>query len=156
MTLYLTRTARGKKRDPADWLSVTGGAGTLALECAKALLEHGLTGLALLDLKPEQSDAEIQSIQGSFPDRNIITIKVNVADSTSVEAAMLEVVQRLGGIDILACFAGVVSCVPSTDLLPEEWKKVLDINTTGSWFCAQSAARYTISLTSMPPCFPGI
>ena len=125
--------------------AVTGGAGTLALECARALLQHGLRGLALLDMRPDQSAAEIKALQDDFSDRTIITVDVNVTEPANVDAAMLEVVQRLGGIDILACFAGVVSCVASVELVPEEWRRVLDVNTTGSWFCAQSAARYVAS-----------
>jgi NADP-dependent 3-hydroxy acid dehydrogenase YdfG len=32
---------------------------------------------------------------------------------------------QLGSIDMLLCFAGVVSCLPSQDLKPQEWKKPL-------------------------------
>jgi sorbose reductase len=51
---------------------------------------------------------------------------------------------QLGSIDMLLCFAGVVSCLPSQDLKPQEWKKVLDVNLTGTWFCCQAAAAHMI------------
>lgn len=34
---------------------VTGGAGTLGFEAAKALLEHGLSGLMIFDVNPSQA-----------------------------------------------------------------------------------------------------
>jgi sorbose reductase len=39
----------------------------------------------------------------------------------------------------------VVSCVHAIDITPEEWRQTLDINTTGSFLCAQAAAKHMIS-----------
>jgi sorbose reductase len=121
---------------------VTGGAGTLALEASRALLEHGLSGLALLDITPSQSEASIGKLKTDFPEAKIIIVEVNITDAGSVEKAMQDAKDQLGCIDILGCFAGVVQCLPSESLKTEEWKRVLDINTTGTWFCCQAAAKY--------------
>jgi len=48
----------------------------------------------------------------------------------------------MGGIDILCCFAGVVGCVHSMNAKASEWRKVLDVNLTGSFLCAQAAANH--------------
>ena len=54
--------------------AVTGGAGMLALTSARALLEHGLTGLALFDLPSaiEKGENAIEALQIEFPSAKII------------------------------------------------------------------------------------
>jgi len=119
-------------------ISVTGGTGTLALECGKALLEHGLSGLALLDINPAPT---FSAFQDEFPDRKIVVHRCDVTSAADLERVMKTVEQELGSIDILCCFAGVVGCVPSLSMTPEEWRRTLDINTTGAFLSAQAAGR---------------
>ncbi|KAL9042756.1 MAG: hypothetical protein Q9214_003692, partial [Letrouitia sp. 1 TL-2023] len=120
---------------------ITGGAGTLALVNARALLEHGLHGLALLDLDPLNASFNIKRLREDFPNAVIIEKKANVTDESQVQKAISESAHELGSIDILCCFAGVVGCTHAIDMTLEEWKRTLDINTTGSFLCAQAAAK---------------
>lgn len=120
---------------------VTGGAGTLALANARALLEHGLAGLALFDLDPSHAQAEIDSLRKDFPDAPILALKVNVTNAEQLHNAVALVARELGSVDIMCCFAGVVGCTHAVDMTPEEWKRTLDINTTGTFLSAQAAAR---------------
>ncbi|CAO1597035.1 hypothetical protein XANCAGTX0491_000865 [Xanthoria calcicola] len=123
------------------WLAVTGGAGTLALVNARALLEHGLSGLALFDLNPAHSSTRIDDLHKDFPNAKIITQQVNVIDAEQVQQAVSATVQELGSIDILCCFAGVVGCTHAIDVSSKEWRRTFDINTTGSFLCAQAVAK---------------
>jgi sorbose reductase len=130
---------------------VTGGAGTLALASARALLEHGLTGLALLDLPStlKSSAAAIEELKTDFPAANIFTGRVDVRDEVQVGEAIKSAVAGFrgsgSGIDILCCFAGVVGCVPSLNAsAADDWRRVIDVNQTGSFLCAQAAAKYMI------------
>ena len=120
---------------------VTGGAGTLALVNARALLEHGLSGLALFDLDHAKSTDEIEALKADFPSSKILSIKVDVTNAEQLESAVKLTVLELGSVDILCCFAGVVGCTHAIDMSPLEWKSRLDINTTGSFLSAQAAAR---------------
>lgn len=122
---------------------MTGGAGTLALVNARALLEHGLTGLVLFDRDLSHGSTEIERLREDFPASRILTKRVNVTDVAQVERAVEETVEELGSVDILCCFAGVVSCAHAIEVTPEEWKRTLDVNTTGAFLCAQSVARYS-------------
>lgn len=72
---------------------------------------------------------------------------VNVIDVAKVERAVEETAEELGSVDILCCFAGVVSCAHTIDVTPEEWKRTFDVNTTGAFLCAQTVARYPSSPT---------
>jgi sorbose reductase len=131
---------------------ITGGAGTLALASARALLEHGLGGVALLDLDStlKSSASAIDELKRDFPDAKVQTVEVDVRDEGKVAEAMKAAHAGFlhpGGtrrIDILCCFAGVVGCVPSVDASAEEWRRVIDVNQTGSFLCAQAAAKYMI------------
>lgn len=123
---------------------VTGGAGTLGLRACDALLEHGLEGLMIFDVNPANSQKEIAQMQAKFPNRKIATQKVDVTDEQAVSVAMENTAQELGSIDTLVCFVGVVGCVESLEMPIAQWRKILDINTTGSFICAQAAARQMV------------
>ncbi len=120
---------------------VTGGAGTLGLTACTALLEHGLRGLLILDMNPSTSDAEITDLRKRFPTAKILTAKVDITDEDAVDAAFGDAARDLGSVDILCCFAGIVGCADALTIPPSQFRKVLDVNTTGAFICAQAAAK---------------
>ncbi|KAI0533982.1 hypothetical protein GGR58DRAFT_484460 [Xylaria digitata] len=120
---------------------VTGGAGTLGLTACDALLEHGASGLMIFDMNPTSAQKEIDALCLKFPDANIGALKVDVTDEQAVDAAVEEVCRVLGSVDALVCFAGVVGCIETLHMSISQWRKILDINTTGCMICAQAAAR---------------
>jgi len=123
---------------------VAGGAGTLGLESCKALLEHGLEGLMIFDIDPSHAQDEISQLQRKFPNVKIDALKVDVTDEDGVNAAVEETARVLGSIDVLICFVGVVGCVETLNMAVSQWRRILDINTTGSFICAQAAARQMV------------
>ncbi|MCJ1395528.1 hypothetical protein MMC18_008414 [Xylographa bjoerkii] len=143
---HLDGAGRAQKRFEVEGNAIiTGGAGTLALEAARALLEHGLAGLALFDINPSQSEQAIEQLRNDFPPAKIITKTVDVTSAADVDTATVETSTELGSIDILCCFAGIVGCTHAIDMTPEEWRRTLEINTTGHFLCAQAAAKSMIS-----------
>ncbi|KAL8704512.1 MAG: hypothetical protein Q9201_002321 [Fulgogasparrea decipioides] len=146
MPHYLSAEGRAVKRFAIEGNAIlTGGAGTLALINARALLEHGLSGLALFDLDPSHSSSQIELLRTDFPDAKIVTHKVDVTDAALVQTAVARTVQELGTVDILCCFAGVVGCTHAIDMSPEEWRRTFEINTTGSFLCAQAVAKVMVA-----------
>ena len=120
---------------------MTGGAGTLALVNARALLEHGLSGLALFDLNPSHATAQIDALKKDFPTSNILPVKVDITNAKELQSAVDMTIKELGSVDILCCFAGVVGCTNAAEMSPEEWRQTLEINTTGAFLSAQAVAR---------------
>lgn len=108
---------------------------------ARALLEHGLSGLALLDISTTQATEAINSMKEEFPSANIIAVDCDIRDAEQVNTAIEAAAVKLGGIDILCSFAGVVGCTHAIEMTPEEWRRTLDINTTGGFLCAQACAK---------------
>lgn len=123
---------------------ISGGAGTLALDSSEALLEHGLQGLMIFDVNPAHSQDKIDALQAKFPQAKISALKVDVTDDVAVNKAMEETAAILGSVDILVCFAGVVGCVDALDMPVAQWRRMLEINTTGTFICAQAAARQMV------------
>ncbi|KAF7191338.1 NADP-dependent mannitol dehydrogenase, partial [Pseudocercospora fuligena] len=124
-------------------LAVTGGAGTLGLSAARALLEHGASGLCLWDLEStlRSSQTSILELAKDFPKTRIFSIGVDVTDSEAITEAVSSVVKTLGSLDHIFCFAGIVGCHHATEMTADQWRKTLDVNTTGSFLCAQAAAK---------------
>lgn len=135
----------------SDCATVTGGAGAIGLTAIRALLEHGTSGIAIFDLTSSilSSQAAINSLHEDFPNSRIVVYSVDVTDDSSIHIAVEETVASLGSVDILLCFAGIVSCRDAIDLDTAEWRKALDVNTTGSWLCAQAVAKYRLPLISL-------
>ena len=122
--------------------AVTGGAGNLAMHAARALLEHGLAGLALVDVSVISAEASAHKLQRDFPNAKIIAYELNVmSGSQAVEQTFESIRIELGSVDVLACFAGIVGCTHALELSEQEWRRTLDVNTTGGFLCAQAAAR---------------
>ncbi|KIK99180.1 hypothetical protein PAXRUDRAFT_30669 [Paxillus rubicundulus Ve08.2h10] len=139
---YTTPAERAARRFAVQGNAiVTGGCGNLGLVAARALLEHGASGVSLFDVNPDSSKEEIQNLITNFPSAKVITKSVDVRNAQVVQEAVGQTVAELGSVDILLCFAGVVACTHALEVSLEEWKRTLDINTTGSWICAQAVAK---------------
>ncbi|KND89579.1 Sorbose reductase SOU1 [Tolypocladium ophioglossoides CBS 100239] len=121
---------------------VTGGAGAIGMEVARAMLQHGLSGLMILDLAPRDS---IQTLREEFPGAKVEARGVDVTDEEQVAHAVAETATLLGSVDSLVCFAGIVGCVHALDMPASQWRRVLDVNTTGTFLCAQAAARQMVA-----------
>lgn len=126
---------------------LTGGTGTLALNACRALLTHGLSGAALLDLNVSspQTVEQLSLLRKDFPSRTIEAIQVDVTDEQAVADAMARASQLLGSINHLLCFHGIVNCAHALETPASTWRRILDVNTTGTFLCAQAAARHMVS-----------
>ncbi|ROV94315.1 hypothetical protein VMCG_08616 [Cytospora schulzeri] len=120
---------------------VTGGTGDLGLAACRALLEHGASGLVIFDLDEAKGPAVVGTLRGDFPSAKVEFMKVNVTDAARVGEAVQETARRLGSVDVMVCFAGIVASVPAIDMTPEQFRLMVDIHLTGSFLCAQAAAR---------------
>jgi len=98
----------------------------------------------IFDVNPAQAQEKIDELQAEFPATKIGWKKVDITDDVAVGTAVHETADILGSVDILLCFAGVVGCKHAIDMTATEWRRMLDINTTGSFLCAQAAAKHMV------------
>jgi sorbose reductase len=120
---------------------VTGGGGTLALSSGRALLEHGLSNLILWDLSFKSTVSEIRKLRKDFPSSKVVEVVVDVRDGNDVASAIQETLKMRDRVNILYCFAGVVGCEHFLNMKEDAWRKVIDVNLTGSYNCAQAVAK---------------
>jgi sorbose reductase len=120
---------------------VTGGAGDIGSVACRALLEHGLHGLAIFDLHPDAGQKTVDSLQAVFPEAKITFTKVDVTDPESVTAAVATAEQTIGPVNICLCFAGIAFAANALDITPQQFKTMFDVNTTGAFLVAQAVAR---------------
>jgi NAD(P)-dependent dehydrogenase (short-subunit alcohol dehydrogenase family) len=71
-------------------------------------------------------------------------VECDIANPASVEALFAEVDRTFGRLDILVNNAGIGSHTHPEDLTLEEWHKVMEVDATGTFLCAQQAARRMI------------
>ena len=98
---------------------VTGGASGIGAATAKLLAERGAR-VAVLD----RDVADVDS-------RAFAAVACDVTSTAAVDAAISDVVSRLGGIDILVNNAGIGAVGDVTENGDDEWHRVLDVNVVG-------------------------
>lgn len=120
---------------------ISGGAGVLCSEMAKAIGEHGAK-VVILDL----SEENMEILSGYLSKKKIehLTIKTNVLDKKNIEEAAKKTLDKFGKVDILINGAGgnKAEATTGTDLsffdLPEEAVKwVYDLNFLGTFLTSQ-------------------
>ena len=122
---------------------MTGGAQGLGLVCARALLEHGVSHLAIFDVDEacgERAMAHLDSLNNGN-DWKIVFKEVDVTIENSVNSAVGDVTEAFDGIDILLCFAGITESKLAVEYPIDSWRRIFDVNVHGSFLVARAFAR---------------
>jgi len=126
--------------NPHERVAVVTGAGSgIGRAAALALLADGyrvvLAGRRREVLEETAKDA------GTAASR-ALAVPADVTDPAAVKALFARTRDAFGRLDVLFNNAGVSSpAVPIEDLTYDQWKKVVDVNLTGMFLCAQEAIR---------------
>jgi 3-oxoacyl-[acyl-carrier protein] reductase len=70
-----------------------------------------------------------------------VAVKVDISDPGQVNAMVQQALDTFGRIDVLINNAGIGHVKPFLSITPEEWNRVIAINLTGQFLCAQAVAR---------------
>ena len=89
---------------------------------------------------PDDTLAQIRALGG-----NAIGVAANVSDPAQVESLIQQTVAKFGKLDILVNNAGIEKKIAFVDYPLDEWQKILAVNLTGPFLCAQAAARQMIA-----------
>ena len=77
--------------------------------------------------------------------RRATLVAGDVSSVKQIDEMVRQVVQTLGGLDVLVNNAGVYPRVAMLEMREEDWDLLLDVNLKGTFFCAQAAARAMVA-----------
>jgi len=116
---------------------ITGGSRGLGLQIAEALGEYGAR-VAISARKLDELEAAVKHLAGLG-----ITAKAYAADMGKAEGpkALAEAVLADGGVDILVNNAGATWGAKATEITPEAWARVMNVNINHLFFLTQEIGR---------------
>ncbi len=117
---------------------VTGGARSIGRAIAVGLAREGADVAINYVNHPEAAQEVVREIEALG--RRARAVKADVAKRAEVHAAVADVEQHLGAIDVLVCNAGVQKRVFFLDLQEGEWDWIVDTNLKGCFLVGQAVA----------------
>ncbi|MBA2872399.1 3-oxoacyl-[acyl-carrier protein] reductase [Anoxybacillus calidus] len=121
---------------------ITGGANGIGLEAAILFAREGAK-VALADFDAATGEKRVQELKQQGLD--VEFFQVNVADRSSVDKMVEDVVNHFETIDILVNNAGITRDALLTKMSEEQFQQVLDVNLKGVFNCAQAVVPYMIT-----------
>ncbi len=120
---------------------VTGAATGIGLAITSALLAQGCRVVAM-DI---DEVALIKSLTEIGRPEDTWTVVGSVANPDTIKQACDAAISKWGRIDILVNNAGIFANFASLDITLEDWQRTLDVNLTGTFVCAQAAAKHMVT-----------
>ncbi|HEY1379046.1 MAG TPA: SDR family NAD(P)-dependent oxidoreductase, partial [Gemmataceae bacterium] len=120
---------------------ITGSGRGIGREMARLFAAEGAK-VAVAELDPEtarRTAAEITAAGG-----DALAVPADITEPAQVEELVRAVLDRWGRLDVLVNNAGVGLNRPALDTTLDEWDHVLRTNLTGTFLCAQAAARVMV------------
>jgi NAD(P)-dependent dehydrogenase (short-subunit alcohol dehydrogenase family) len=118
---------------------VTGGGSGVGRATALALLKEGYSVV----LVGRRREALERTIADAGPaGARALAVPSDVSDPAGVQALFATTRATFGRLDLLFNNAGTgAPAIPLEDLTVEQWRRVVDVNLTGTFLCAQAAVR---------------
>ncbi|MGH6816592.1 MAG: SDR family oxidoreductase [Hyphomicrobiaceae bacterium] len=118
---------------------VTGAGSGIGRAAALALQADGFH-VVLAGRRAEELDKTAAMVKTGGG--RMLAVPTDVADPASIQTLFARTKETFGRLDVLFNNAGMgAPAVPMEDLTLDQWKKVVDVNLTGSFLCAQEAIR---------------
>ena len=115
---------------------VTGGGSGIGKAAALALLNDGWKVV----LAGRRADALEQVARDANAPGRTLAVATDVTDPASVKALFEATVKAWGRVDVLFNNAGIgLGTTPIEDVAIEDWKRVVDTNLNGMFYCLQQA-----------------
>ena len=111
---------------------VTGAGSGIGLATACALSSHGAKVAAVV-----QSQAQVSVVQQALPDA--VVFVQDLLDDAACAALPEKAAQALGGLDAVACCAGIFFKKLSDEITLEEWRQTLALNLDATFVLTRAA-----------------
>jgi len=123
---------------------VTGGAVGIGRGCAVALARAG-ADVAVVDLNAEAGAKTAEEIRSMGVEAHFVAC--DVTQKAQVQDMVRQVVERFGCLDVAVNNAGIGILGADEEIDQADWDKVIAVNLTGTFLCAQGEAQQMIRQT---------
>jgi 2-hydroxycyclohexanecarboxyl-CoA dehydrogenase len=113
---------------------VTGGGSGIGEAIAKRLAADGMA-IGVLDLDGESADSVAAALRADGGDA--LAVSVDVSDRAAVEAAFAQVRDTLGPVSVLVNNAGRDGFRRFVNITEDEWNGMIGVNLNGTFHCTQ-------------------
>ena len=118
---------------------ITGAARGIGRGFAEKYLEEGAT-VAIADINIDAAEATAAQLgKGAY------AVPLDVTDQLSIDAALAQVVAKMGKIDILLNNAALFHAAETVDITRESYERLYAVNVAGTLFTMQAVARQMIA-----------
>lgn len=118
---------------------ITGAARGIGRAFAEAYIREGAR-VAIADIDTARATATAQELG-----EGAVAVRMDVADQSSIDAAIDETVGHFGQIDILINNAALFTAAPIVEIDRTDYARAFDINVAGTLFTMQAVARHMIA-----------
>lgn len=112
---------------------ITGGAKGIGAACARLFTKNGYK--VIVNYKSSKEKAEVLAKE--------IGCDIMMGDITD-SAAVREMINRIGGVDILINNAGICGFYMLDSMTDTQWHKMIDTNLTSAFYCSREVLPYMI------------
>lgn len=118
---------------------VTGASSGIGNAIACAFASQG----ARVIVNYRSSREEAEQMEADIRDRGgeALAVRADVSKMEGCEKLFRTVEQEWGGVDIVVANAGIQRDAPFIEMTVEDWQRVMEVNLTGQFICAQGAVR---------------
>jgi len=116
---------------------VTGAANGIGRAIAERFAQDGMK-LALVDIEPEGVARAAAELGG---DDRVLALTADISDRRQVVAAIAKTLEVFGKLDVVAANAAIGDGQSFLEVSEKSWRRVIDINLTGTFFTVQESAR---------------
>ena len=101
-----------------------------------------MSALCLADINQQGLAKTADTIRATHAELSLLQLAVDITSEESVTRAIAEAVTKFGRIDIAINAAGIGDVQkPTHQVSMEEWRRITDVNQTGTWLCQRGMLR---------------
>ena len=121
---------------------VIGASGPLGQAAAVALAEAGADVAVATTTRSQKEEVAANSCANEVwaLNRKGFAAAIDAASESDVEALVQRVASELGRLDVLVNAHDLPFAKPLTEIAPDEWRRVVDVNLTGVYLACRAAA----------------
>ncbi len=125
-------------------VQITGGASGIGRAMAHGFARHAAR-IMLLDVDEQGLMGARAELESACRGIEVDTVVASITDELAVERACAFTEERFGRIDVLLNNAGISMNKPALELTAADWRRAIDIDMSGVFYCSQAAARRMVA-----------